>query len=481
LLYVGQFIGAAQIARSQLERWALNIEYATRLTKDSRESVGNYYDRLWSSVDDLAGVIVLPEHQRNPKVKRKLPVDGREASPGELYEDVSEFLHGRGAYTEAVYFEACDLLRGSGYAATLEIGNKILDVLELVTQRIRSCVMAIHLDSGETDKAAQIGALSCLNEPAGSDKFPSWSLWPLVPYSGLAADSVALLRANRELLERVRRGERPAGRLYDNGEISDLFFLDRRARSVETALRSLELEERMLGEPLNLESLFGREFQKVVCAEVLGLVAKWEQREAVASAAACASTGLRTGFWLWLEDDDRAMGVLRVVLESVARLRTWNKRPDKAAKLEARGRTTPGQWLEEAGWSRLNPLNRALGEMIHVRANSRWNGARSLLTVLQPPDVDPNIAPFRARGFALDSVTTLAARTVLETVGFHSIELQAELSNLMRKTGIFSEEINKRLEQWLDRAHSNKKFDFGEPDLDGPAAEARRAGEARPR
>jgi hypothetical protein len=254
--------------------------------------------------------------------------------------------------------------------------------------------------------------------------------------------------------------------------MSELFFFDRRSRSVETGLSSFASEERMLGEDFSLQSLFGRELQKVACAEILGLIARWEQREAVAAAAACASSGLRTALWLWLEDDDRAMGVLRIVLESIARLRTWNKRPDKALKLEARGsRMTPGQWLQAAGWSRLNPLNRALGEMIHVRANSRWNGARSLLTVLQPPDEDPNIAPFRARGFALDSVTALAGRTVLETAGFHSVELQTELSGVMRKSGIFDEEIDKRLEQWLNRAHSNKDFDFGDPDFIGPAEE----------
>ena len=40
----------------------------------------------------------------------------------------------------------------------------------------------------------------------------------------------------------------------------------------------------------------------------------------------------------------------------------------------------------------------------------------------------------------------------------------------MRECGIFDEEIDKLLEQWLNRAHSKKDFDFGEPDFTGPAA-----------
>ena len=148
-------------------------------------------------------------------------------------------------------------------------------------------------------------------------------------------------------------------------------------------------------------------------------------------AAACVASGLRSSSWLWLEDDDRAMGILRVVLEATARLRMWNQRPDRAAKFEARGKLVPpNQWLEKAGWKKLIELNRALGEMVHVRVDSKWSGARSLLTALLPSDEDPSRAPFRARGFALDSVMTLAAKTALEALELHSPELRDHISSM---------------------------------------------------
>jgi hypothetical protein len=45
-----------------------------------------------------------------------------------------------------------------------------------------------------------------------------------------------------------------------------------------------------------------------------------------------------------------------------------------------------------------------------------------------------------------------------------------ELAGVMRKSGIFHEEIDKRLEQWLNRAHGNKDFDFREPVFTVPVA-----------
>src|SRR5665647_3936431 len=111
-------------------------------------------------------------------------------------------------------------------------------------------------------------------------------------------------------------------------------------------------------------------------------------------------SGIRSTQWLWLEDDDRAMAVLRCVLEQVARSRTWRLKPEKARLLEERSETTPRDWLENAGWRRLSPLNRALGEFAHVRPSRRWNAARALLASLQL-DVDEDTAIFTARGAAL--------------------------------------------------------------------------------
>ncbi len=259
----------------------------------------------------------------------------------------------------------------------------------------------------------------------------------------------------------------PADRLYRDDEISELIFLERRARSAEVALSSLEKEAEMLGKPLNLLQLPGLQF--VLTAEVLGLVAVWNSRSSVVSAASVASSALRSAYWLWLEDDDRVMGILRVALEAPARLRTWTRKPAIAEKIEGRVSTTPRDWLDAAGWRRLHALNLALGELAHTRANSRWSGARDLLVRLQPTGDSSEPDPQRGRGFALQAVSALSARSALEAVAAISGELKDHLQTLMDVTGTFNEVVDSQLEKWLDQNWSLRSFDLGQSVFTGPA------------
>jgi hypothetical protein len=199
---------------------------------------------------------------------------------------------------------------------------------------------------------------------------------------------------------------------------------------------------------------------------MLALLGSWSyRRKGVAIALAVASSGFRSAYWLWLEDDDRAMGVLRVVLESLARVKTWTKNESRAKKLEGRSSTTPRDWLDAAGWRRLHALNLALGELAHTRENSRWGGARDLLVQLLPPEVPPELAPHRGRGFALETVVELAARLCLEVVALHSEELKVALADLLESTGTLDGQVNAHLEAWLSRNWDNRNFDLGESDF----------------
>jgi hypothetical protein len=249
--------------------------------------------------------------------------------------------------------------------------------------------------------------------------------------------------------------------------MSEFFFLERRARSAETALLSLGREAELRGQPLNTLQL--PELQFVLTAEVLSLVAVWNSRPSVASAASVASSALRSSYWLWLEDDDRAMGILRVVLEATARLRTWTRTPTRAEKIETRVRATPRDWLKAAGWERLHSLNLALGELAHTRANSRWGGARDLLVHLQPTGDGLEPDPRRGRGFALAAVSALSAKTALEAVAALSAELKDHLQILMDVTGTFDEVVDCQLEKWLDQNWASRSFDLGQGVFTGPA------------
>ena len=210
---------------------------------------------------------------------------------------------------------------------------------------------------------------------------------------------VAALRAGYDALNRVYQGERPAGRLYHDDEMSELFFLHRRYSSASLALRGLKQEAELYEqEKLDLRGFNSRQFRLIIVSELLGLVANWETRDCPAASAAVASSGLRSAFWLWLEDDNRAMGILRNVVEALARLRTYTRNPRRAEKVEARPYVSPRTWLSEAGWRRLQALNMALSELAHTRPTPHWSAAWVLLVALQPEAEEPELRPYRGRG-----------------------------------------------------------------------------------
>jgi len=469
LLSSGQFVGAAQVGRSQFERWAINLAHNAQISRRQGEATSSFYNRLWSAID-ADGVRIVPEAERSNSAQR-YSITGRAIEPGLLYDQVSEFLHARGTGVEAAVLEACELLNRAHLDRSLDVGHQILDMLELCIERIRACITATLVEIGHPyERTAQFYQLSRMTDPAGSRSFPSWSLWPFNPVTGLSPHVVAWLRRSGDILARIHRGERPAGRLYRDDEISELYFLARRARSAEFALEAFKAEAEALGGSLYFNVLHGRDTQLVLVGEILALVGLWNaSRPAIANSAAVSSSGLRSAYWLWLEDDDRAMGVLRIVVEAIARLRTWTRNPNKAEKLELRSGTAPRDWLDAAGWRRLQALNMALGELAHTRSNSRWGGARDLLVKLQPPNEKPEWAPHRGRGFALDTVAALCARTALEAAGELSAELQEHLVELMDAAGVFNQDVERKLEEWLARNWDNRSFDLGEGDFSGPA------------
>jgi len=214
----------------------------------------------------------------------------------------------------------------------------------------------------------------------------------------------------------------------------------------------------MLGEAFQEDSLTSRGTAWGVLAEAASLLASWLDDPERCAAMLVIGSGIRSTQWLWLEDDDRAMAVLRCVLEQVARSRTWRLKPEKARLLEERSETTPRDWLENAGWRRLSPLNRALGEFAHVRPSSRWNAARELLASLQL-DVDEDTAIFTARGAALDFVSMLAAEEVVASMREVSAEVAAAVESGFGELGLLGDGSAQEIEQrfthiWAQRARA---------------------------
>jgi hypothetical protein len=56
MLLCGQFIGAAVLARNQLERWTANRAFLARVDKNAGESDADFIARVWSSPVDAEAV-----------------------------------------------------------------------------------------------------------------------------------------------------------------------------------------------------------------------------------------------------------------------------------------------------------------------------------------------------------------------------------------------------------------------------------------
>jgi hypothetical protein len=205
----------------------------------------------------------------------------------------------------------------------------------------------------------------------------------------------------------------------------------------------------------------------LLTSEVAGLLCAWSGEGCVSGAAAAISTSIRSAYWLWLEDDDRALGVLRTTLEQTARLRTWRRRPHKAQKLEASERTTPRDWLEAAGWRRLEALNRALGEMAHARIGSRWHGARALLAQLQP-SFSAETSIYTARGFCLDAIVSVAARELVAATQAISPAVATVFASVLMVPLPDDDQNDAELEELMNRALAQRTTSLGPPTLTGP-------------
>ena len=156
----------------------------------------------------------------------------------------------------------------------------------------------------------------------------------------------------------------------------------------------------------------------LLTAEFAALCALWNPSQPeIAAAATQISGALLSGYWLWIEEDDRTMGILRCALHHAARLRTWHLHPEAAHALQSRSCTIPSRWITMAGWSKFGSLDRALFEFAHANRESRRDAATILNDHRNNPDGP--ISERIARQLALDAVTVLAAAETLRVVAAH--------------------------------------------------------------
>lgn len=438
--------------------------------------------------------------------------DGRVLCPGRTYSGLSELLHAR-LSAGALRWDAVGLLRGDAWSEDVaETVDLVVAGVTLCLRQIRAGVAWKALRDGRPDVAAGLRTLldsfSLAGERDGrfetallgyfksagvslpaefesnderrrppsyteiidvysvAPTFPPlMSLAPLVPHEGLSEQARDWAAHAAAAFEAVTRGDRPAGRLYNDAELTVYAFGWQRHRAIMCATQSMVNERELLGDAFNADGLNGRAQSWVILTEATSLAATWMKPGPASDAAALIGSGLRSTYWLWLEDDSRSMAVLRCVLEQTARMRTWRTKPGKAAKLETAAATRPRDWLEAAGWRRLTALNRALGEFAHTKPGSRWSGAHELLSRLQV-DADPERAIYTARGAAIDFVAALAAAEVLAVTADLSPKVHASLVSLFVDAHVpAADPADGDSDAAFNHIWAQRTFDLGESDF----------------
>ncbi len=433
LLMLFQPIGAAAFIRGQMERWTNNRASAIGLQRSEGETHSQFLDRVWAGAWDLP------------------------LSPGGLYEELSELLHGRGRFAPLAVWEARDLAEWqiSGEAS---LPNIVLPMAgSLVLQQVTACVIDMARRAGRHDLESWLMEWPARTEPP--EQFMINQLWlglpPLMPFA-LTGPFVSKLgaaeKAYLDLLPEARTKPPWPG-------MTVLAFLLRRYRAGQGAIYALAEEEKRLGPDFDPQNLHGRDARYVVVGELAALVGRWVPGSA-GEALILASAALRSAFAIWLEDDSRAMIPVRTMLECAARSRTWRLRPDKAARLEARGRaTTPRDWLDAAGWRRLGVFNTALGELSHLTYQSRANGALDVLAAVQAPESVVADPIQTGRGEALDETVFLLASEAMAWLR----QLDPGLASVVQAQARLPKDFEPEIEQWMRRTWANRNWDFGRP------------------
>jgi hypothetical protein len=487
LIFSGQFVGASAVLRSQMERWTENVAYNHGVEHIAGESAAEFAARAWSrghekypsairqesdtSVGSEISDLDFWEDERKPQgLQGPSVLIGKDyhVYPGTLMELLSELLHGRGDFIKVLRWDACDLLTNEP-TELVEASQWLSDVLMLNLRQIRVCLATLALEKG---KPALAPALFALPERiyAGGEPPAPQSLFPLLPRTGLSPDILEQMWRASYAYEEVMRGRRPAGRLFYDSEMVHLHFYERRARAGRWALKTLEDEKEKLGDDFNIDGLSARDSVNVIATEMAGILSSWLGNSPEGNAAAMCASALRTAHWLWLEDDDRSMAALRVVLEQCARLRVWAMKPEKAAKLEESPSSTPKDWVNAAGWRRLAPLNRALGEFAHSHARIRRQGAWKILVGVQEDEESPD-SIYTARGHALETVTAMVMVETTRSVAQLSPVMEKAFRDITAEIFADVDELQARLEDFLDRAMKLKDVPRGPYAFRGPASD----------
>lgn len=437
MLLAGQAFGAAALARTQLERWSFNLAHG----------LGVEFDFNALGTDQMRGLWDV----------HHLHVD-----IADIWNELSELLHGRGRYLPLGRWETLDLMDGPAPNALSELTAALGPIL--VQLRSVALGQAHGLEMSAASGLLRRWPTSTAFEAPMDFPIPvlsSAGIWPLL--HNHVAEDLTLVAAvappsARFCASRDRFVDGGAA-LFTPAELPGLVLADHRYRAWHSAARSFDAEAVEVGPLFNPDVIALRAQHLILTAEAAALTSTWALPQDGADALWIAASSVRSAFFLWLEDDDRALACVRTALESIARARAWRTKPARA--LTIRPNAIARDWFELAGWRRLRLVNRSLGELSHSMPASRWSGARAALIEAIPPHEEGQPAAI-ARGAA---VRTAIALLGIETIEWLRVQ-SAALADALREILVEDQGIEiADEEQWLNQVWSAREVDFGDPDF----------------
>jgi len=441
LLLCLQPIGATVIARTQLERWSSNLEFNSGLSQQPGEDTVTWLNRLWNQ----PGTLLQPGGTLT------------NARVGHLFGDLSELLHGRGPLMPLVWLDVVDL-GDQPSSKHVKLTDTITESLTISLSRIRDGLATAAGDNSWDVLAETIRAVTLVKRSEGWLPDTKAYLYPLVPtffrQDGVDGQLGAMASGHHRVLESLR-----AGRSANEppGTWPVLALGERRFRASVVARLAFEHEREQLGSEFNKMGIEDLTTESILAGEMAGVLATWLRNDshlglAADAFAACASA-LRSAVWLWLEDDERAMGCLRPVIEQLARARTWRTKPAAATKIEASPKSTPRDWIETAGWRRLSLLSRALGEFAHGSAQANPTAARDALVALQH-DPTNELAKYTGRTHALTALIHFLQVECAHWLGRFDADLEVAYWRVVR---LDRESADRAMEYLMQRAWTNRR------------------------
>jgi hypothetical protein len=461
LLLAGQFVGAAILVRQQLGRWTLLLADTTEPAADqlTPESADDLINRAWTDsalaalgrrvgdvlasgrfddIDDtdqpIAGLLT------TPTLGAIRLSNGRSVRPATIYHKLSQIASGRGSST-AVRWECLQKVNQTQMPPAIDaVVCCISDGLELCILNLRYAVRnsyrVMQPPSTESSTAPRTDFAARLPDFCDAE-LPN--LKPgLIPITPIALATyrnwVDLGNCHDQYCRRADSSL--SANQPPRAEVAKLAFLAHRYTRFRTAEKSHLADLESMAADLVVPHM-SQKNAYILTAELAVLCAKENRsRHGISVAAMLISSTLRSGYWLWLEDDDRAMGILRWTLHHTARLKTWSINAELARQLESGSRTSHRDWILAAGWQDLLNLDRALFEFAHANPDSRTDAAATLRDDPSTGNSGP-VHARRTRQEVLNRVTALAASEIIRIIAAQqSMSIAQAMQEMLRRQGL---------------------------------------------